>query len=96
MHYQATELFLELSVSHDEVCSEIIAESMIQSETNTRIEGYQRFALIWRLSGTRSSFTSSISFFISESSSEICIEIELIERANETIDSVTDLYLQEN
>jgi hypothetical protein len=37
----------------DDVCSEVITESMIHNDLNLRvIEGYQRFALLWRLTGT--------------------------------------------
>lgn len=51
VHYPAAELFLDLSTTCEDVCSEIIAESMIQNDLHKRIEGYQRFALIWRLTG---------------------------------------------
>ncbi len=51
MHYQAAELFLELSKISDDICSEIIAEALNASEIPKRVDGYQRFALLWRLTG---------------------------------------------
>ena len=51
VHYQAAELFLDLSQKCDDICSEVIAEAMSDKNIEKRVEGYQRFALLWRLTG---------------------------------------------
>jgi hypothetical protein len=53
VHYQAAELFLDLSQICDDICSEVIAEAMSDKVIEKRVEGYQRFALLWRLTGKK-------------------------------------------
>eukprot|EP01114_Cavostelium_apophysatum_P012532 TRINITY_DN2827_c1_g1_i1.p1 TRINITY_DN2827_c1_g1~~TRINITY_DN2827_c1_g1_i1.p1 ORF type:complete len:1758 (-),score=500.34 TRINITY_DN2827_c1_g1_i1:72-5345(-) len=52
IHYQVAELFIDLSKVCHNICSDVIVEAMIHQDLNKRVvEGYQRFALLWRLTG---------------------------------------------
>jgi hypothetical protein len=35
----------------DDICSEVIAEALEIKDVSKKVEGYQRFALLWRLTG---------------------------------------------
>eukprot|EP01133_Synstelium_polycarpum_P019050 gene19050-22806_t len=51
VHYKVASLFLALREMNEEACSSVIAEAMLDTNLNNRIEGYQKFALFWRLTG---------------------------------------------
>ncbi|EGG15782.1 hypothetical protein DFA_10625 [Cavenderia fasciculata] len=51
VHYKVATLFLSLREINESACAKVIAEAMSDSNLNTRIEGYQKFALFWRLTG---------------------------------------------
>eukprot|EP01121_Diplochlamys_sp_Union-15-3_P020716 TRINITY_DN8153_c0_g1_i1.p1 TRINITY_DN8153_c0_g1~~TRINITY_DN8153_c0_g1_i1.p1 ORF type:complete len:100 (-),score=14.20 TRINITY_DN8153_c0_g1_i1:30-329(-) len=51
VHYRATTLFLDFRMVCTDICEEVIAEALVQSKVEERVEGCQRFALLWRLTG---------------------------------------------
>eukprot|EP01132_Coremiostelium_polycephalum_P011391 gene11391-13950_t len=51
VHYKVASLFLSLWELNEDACSGVISEAMLDSNLNNRIEGYQKFALLWRLTG---------------------------------------------
>eukprot|EP01102_Stenamoeba_stenopodia_P018896 TRINITY_DN7009_c0_g6_i1.p1 TRINITY_DN7009_c0_g6~~TRINITY_DN7009_c0_g6_i1.p1 ORF type:complete len:1930 (-),score=350.59 TRINITY_DN7009_c0_g6_i1:266-5218(-) len=55
VHYQVAELFLKIRTLCEEVVGTVIAEDLLQADVEKRVDGYQRFALLWRLTGEISS-----------------------------------------
>jgi hypothetical protein len=73
VHYKVASLFLNLRGFCEDVICTVIAEDLLQQDVEKRVDGYQRFALIWRLTGEISSsdraftkrYDSPFSFFSS-------------------------------
>ncbi|GAM26111.1 hypothetical protein SAMD00019534_092860 [Acytostelium subglobosum LB1] len=51
VHYKVASLFLSLGEMNEEACATVISESMLDTILANRVEGYQKFALFWRLAG---------------------------------------------
>ncbi|GAM27983.1 hypothetical protein SAMD00019534_111590 [Acytostelium subglobosum LB1] len=51
VHYQVANLYLSLREMNEYACSSVISEAMLETDINKRVEGYQKFALFWRLTG---------------------------------------------
>jgi hypothetical protein len=51
VHYQAAGLFSDLRDFAPEVCEEVVSAELITQSLEQRVQGLQRFALLWRLTG---------------------------------------------
>ncbi|KAM9973485.1 hypothetical protein ACTFIW_010579 [Dictyostelium discoideum] len=51
IHYRVASLFILLRELNEEGTSSVIADAMLDSNLINRTEGYQKFALLWRLTG---------------------------------------------
>lgn len=51
VHYQAAGLFSDLRDFAPEVCEEVVSAELITPSLEQRVQGLQRFALLWRLTG---------------------------------------------
>jgi hypothetical protein len=51
VHYQATELFMDMSRLCEDICSEVVIEAMIHSDVTKRVQALQTFSILWRLTG---------------------------------------------
>jgi len=51
VHYKVASLFLSLRELNQEATSRVIADAMLDADLNGKIEGHQKFALLWRLAG---------------------------------------------
>jgi len=64
LHYKVVQLYLNLKSSFPEFCEDAIAEELLVQDIEKKVENYQRFALLWRLSGeisfSSNTFTKSL------------------------------------
>ncbi|EGC34706.1 hypothetical protein DICPUDRAFT_98134 [Dictyostelium purpureum] len=51
IHYRVASLFCSLRELNEHAVSVVMADAMLDSDLSNRIEGYQKFALLWRLTG---------------------------------------------
>jgi len=49
VHYKSAELFIQLKDANLAVCEDVIAQELLHSSLDQRVQAIQRFALLWRL-----------------------------------------------
>lgn len=64
IHYKVVQLLLELKTMFNELCEDSIAEELLCTNIEKKVQNYQRFALLWRLSGeigpSKNAFTKAL------------------------------------
>ncbi|KAH3759450.1 Protein dopey [Pelomyxa schiedti] len=51
VHYEVAEIFLSLELICDQLIFDSFSQQMLEGSIQSRVEAYQRFALLWRLTG---------------------------------------------
>lgn len=49
LHFEIAKLMVEIYSLNKSICNTIVSDSMLHQSIEKRIEGHQKFALIWRL-----------------------------------------------